>query len=571
MPSPFAEAHRYSELPANQHHPWPSDPVTGHPIRQRDLDFIGRDPEEVGWWMHREAPLGMTPDLYRGWRMSLLEALVRDGVPLDQVDVRLRGSGADFYSAVHKKTPTEAELAHDPEALARRRAWLGDDPDQPVARPFDSMHKLGLDEPSDYDLNLSSGHMFERAQQGWDPADYAEPLTRDHGYLNKKLVSREFPHLTTWAKEWTARTGRDMSFAVFDGSGPKDVSELGYFVHFRDSDWIVHRPDTGTADRPPSNRDTTIAREHGAALDPDTAGERRWSQEFGRDIVSDHGAVLRSEEAKTTVIRTITDSMLAPTDRLLAAAAENHVPHDAARHLGDPNRVIALKNSEYPSMGGRLLHRSELQEDNPRHSESNLLNLDSPQADRVLREMAISELVMAWAHDSNGTNVRSLAIQEAAIVEFRLDRVSDWEMTEQLRAEVQREVGRHADVHRELLRIQYDHTQQELSRLGVNNLILYRAYAWPEGGPGWSRNPAGARLEMPLQRPLSSWSSNRRISADWLLGLDAPGVILAARFPREQIVAMPRTGIGCLWQDEFVVLGGHGSATLDTKHEGAAR
>ena len=46
-------------------------------------------------------------------------------------------------------------------------------------------------------------------------------------------------------------------------------------------------------------------------------------------------------------------------------------------------------------------------------------------------------------------------------------------------------------------------------------------------------------------------------------GLTNPGVIIAARFPAEAVLACPQTGIGCLWQREFVVLAGPGRAVLD--------
>jgi predicted ABC-type ATPase len=228
--------------PQNQPAPWPTDPVSGYVIQPRDLDFIGVTHEQVEAWMQREAPLGMTVPEYREWRVSLLEALQRDGISPDQVDIRLRGSTADFFSGVHKKLPTAEDLAGNPEALRRLQDWLGEDPNRPTSRPFDSMHKLGLDEPSDYDINISSSKMFKEAESKWNSVEYKGELSKDHGYLNKDLVKRTFPHLETWSREWTDRTGREMSYAVFDGSGPKDMSHLGFYVHFRESDWIVHRP-----------------------------------------------------------------------------------------------------------------------------------------------------------------------------------------------------------------------------------------------------------------------------------------------------------------------------------------
>ncbi|WP_433592832.1 toxin glutamine deamidase domain-containing protein [Nocardia sp. CA-145437] len=556
-----------SELPGNFAHPWPTDPVTGYEVQPRDLEFLGLTHEQVEAWMAREAPLGMTPETYREWRTSLLEALHRDGIDTQGVDIRLRGSAADFFSGVHKKLPTLEELADHPEARAKLQEWLGEDPSRPLSRPYDSMYKLGLEEPSDFDINISSNAMFERARASWDPAGYVGELSKDHGYLNKKLIEDEYPHLDSWAKEWSARTGRDMSYAVFDGTGPADVSHLGFQVHFQDTDWIVQ--DRGRLSVPIES-DGSLTPGHATAVDPTATAERSWSQDLGGAVMTDHGLVTRSEIAKTHVIRSITDRINAPTDRLIEAARAKNVDPRMSERLGDPDYVVALSNPAFPSMGGTMLHRSELDSGNSHHAPDRLLPMDSPHTERVLREMAVSELVMAWAHDSNGVNVKSLAIQEAAIIEFGLRDVMGWEMTDELRARVDQEVESYGDIHRELLRIQYDQTQQKLAGEGVNSLVLYRGVSWdPQKFPDWAAQPPGTVIAMPEQRPISSWTSHRDIASDWLAGLDRPGVILAARFPREVILAYPQTGIGCLWQFEYVAWARPGTATLDVIHQPA--
>ncbi|MFE3984320.1 toxin glutamine deamidase domain-containing protein [Nocardia tengchongensis] len=556
-----------SDLPDNIAHPWPADPITGYEIQPRDLKFLGLTHEQVEAWMAREAPLGMTAETYREWRASLLEALHRDGVDTRSVDIRLRGSGADFFSGAHKKLPTLEELADHPAAQAKLREWLGDDPNRPLSRPYDSMNKLGLEEPSDFDINISSREMFERAKDAWDPDRYEGSLSKDHGYLNKTLVTEEYRHLVQWQKEWNARLGRDMSYAVFDGTGPKDVSDQGFYVHFQDTDWIVHDPGRLSVDVGP---DGDLSPGHARAADPNALDERHWSSGFSHAIMTDHGQVTRSEDAKTHVIQSITDRITAATDRLLGAGQEVHVDPTMYQRLGNPEYVVALRNPDYPSMGGTLLHRSEVDPSNPLHSSEHLMPLDAPGAERVLREIGVSELIQSWAHDSNGTNVKSLAIQEAAIAEFGLHDVLDWRMTDELRATIDREIAAHGDVHRELLRIQYDRTQQQLASEGVNGLVLYRGVSWaPHDFPAWATQPPGTILEMPPQRPLSSWTGDRSISSDWLTQLDKPGVILAAHFPRETILAYPQTGIGCLWQVEFVTLSRPGSVTLDLVHQPA--
>jgi hypothetical protein len=215
---------------------------SGYVIQERDLQFLGISRQQVEWWAKGEAPLGMTPSQYQEFRLSLLDALQREGIPPNQVDIRLQGSSANFLSGPHKTMPTEADLGGDPEALARLKEWFAGDTNRPAARPFDSMHKLGLDEPSDYDLNISSTRMMERAQAWWAASGgQGEVPVQGHGYLSKDVMEQAFPRLQTWADQWSQVFGRHVSQAVFPSSGPWDTSATGISVHFKETDWIVHR------------------------------------------------------------------------------------------------------------------------------------------------------------------------------------------------------------------------------------------------------------------------------------------------------------------------------------------
>jgi hypothetical protein len=228
---------------------WPADPLTGSQLTDHDLEFLELTHEQVEWWRAGEAPLGMTPESYHEWTACMLDALQADGVPPETVDVRLVGSAARGFSGPHKLIPTEEEITEDfaPDAartaIERRRDWLGDDPERLKGRPFDSLSKLGLDEPSDYDTNVSNDLMVEKARAWWEasgrPGDF---VSGDHEYVNKDIAREVFPNLTAWADTWSERLGREVSWAVFPGSGPLD-SGSGHFVHFQDDDWIVHRPE----------------------------------------------------------------------------------------------------------------------------------------------------------------------------------------------------------------------------------------------------------------------------------------------------------------------------------------
>jgi hypothetical protein len=229
--------------PGGEPERWPVDD-SGYRLQQRDLDFLGLTREQIDWLLDRQAPLGMTPEQFSEFRSSLLDTLRKEGVDPAETDIRLHGSAANAFSGIHKTLPSEAELAGNPEALARLREWLADDPNRPLRRPFDSLHRLGLDDPSDYDLNISNARMVEIARTRWDPTRFAGDFLKGHGYLNKELMNSTFPELSRWAQNWSQALGREVSHAVFDGTGPLDSSGIGsgISVHFRETDWIVHPP-----------------------------------------------------------------------------------------------------------------------------------------------------------------------------------------------------------------------------------------------------------------------------------------------------------------------------------------
>jgi hypothetical protein len=72
------------------------------------------------------------------------------------------------------------------------------------------------------------------------------PADRNHGYLtNADLVRDAFPNLAEWALHWDAQLDRHMSYAIFMSGGPEDttVRHGGISVHYRDTDWMVLRPE----------------------------------------------------------------------------------------------------------------------------------------------------------------------------------------------------------------------------------------------------------------------------------------------------------------------------------------
>jgi hypothetical protein len=186
----------------------------------------------------------MTPTEFKEFSRSLYDALAREGFTPEDLDVRLQGSSARFFSGEHKSLDLDTWIHDNPDAQARVDAWFGDDESRPLRRPFDSMYRLGLDpEPSDYDVQISSDAMADACRQRREAdGGQGELVHPKYGFIDKDLVRATFPSLREWAAEWTTRTGRRVVPALFASSGPPDTSSTGVSSHFRESDWRI-RPE----------------------------------------------------------------------------------------------------------------------------------------------------------------------------------------------------------------------------------------------------------------------------------------------------------------------------------------
>jgi hypothetical protein len=215
---------------------------SGYQLRPRDADFLGISPESVTWWSRREAPLGMTPDKYKHFTESLYAALEADGISPDDVDVRLQGSAAHFFSGAHKRLATEddPEVQENETAQQGLRAWFDGDVERPLRRPYDAHRKLGLTrKKSDYDVQISSDVMVRKCQETWDRGVFkGRFISPRYGFVNKACFRDAFPALTRWAGAQSGKQARKVAPALFTSAGPRDNSP-GVSSHFRSTDWML--------------------------------------------------------------------------------------------------------------------------------------------------------------------------------------------------------------------------------------------------------------------------------------------------------------------------------------------
>lgn len=236
-------------------------PITdesGYRVRHVDVHFLHLSLADIEHWRSRKAPLGMTVSQFHYFIQTLGEALARDGI--NTVDVRLKGSSAQFFAGPHKPMPrTRAEIVQvfralrdrtpEPDELdeiSTRFHDLWDERSCPRQRPFDSLHRLRVDRyPSDYDLQISSDEIVARARAQCD--DLNIPLaafrveSETYDFVEKDLLEKTCPFLVKWAFLRSDILGRQVTLAVFPSEGPPNrvASHGSLSSHFRASDWIL--------------------------------------------------------------------------------------------------------------------------------------------------------------------------------------------------------------------------------------------------------------------------------------------------------------------------------------------
>lgn len=229
------------------------------------VEFVGIDGRDIADWRARRAPLGMSAYQYRQFCESLFSAAQADG--LKDLDARLKGSAAAFYSGRHKSLPatwlefenslkqalggtppTPSDLDQLKERVAKFQSYQG----QPRRCPFDSMHKLGLHTaPSDYDIQLSSDDIKSRCHALYNAVPTIAPSLQHpkYGFLDDGLVSVVVPMIMRWASNWTPVLKRTVAVKAFGPEGPENktatIGELS--SHFRADDWAL-RPPVGGVD-----------------------------------------------------------------------------------------------------------------------------------------------------------------------------------------------------------------------------------------------------------------------------------------------------------------------------------
>jgi hypothetical protein len=173
----------------------------------------------------------------------------------------------------------------------------------------------------------------------------------------------------------------------------------------------------------------------------------------------------------------------------------------------------------------------------------------------------VNQIIHQWAESSNDHLRRSLAVQQvvervfglkdSASVEVFSGGVSSVDERAKALSDPTSASGKFLSA---VIRQQYADTQAYFEAKGIKEVTLYRGTDDPRLGAG--------EQEVVL-RPLSSFSADRSVA--YSFASEEGGRVLTVKVPVSQIFSTPFTGIGCLPEQEFVILGEPTTADVKTR------
>jgi hypothetical protein len=166
-----------------------------------------------------------------------------------------------------------------------------------------------------------------------------------------------------------------------------------------------------------------------------------------------------------------------------------------------------------------------------------------------------NKMLAAWAGTSNDHSWRSIALQAAAAEKFGLEPPSYIaKMTAEFAAHPEWEKGKGEA--RRFVDAMHERTQDWLSSRGITELVLFRGMRGTIGADtaavDGAAEPVGATVHL---NPLNSWTGTYDTSFNFS---EHDGYVLTARVPASKVIGCCFTGLGCLSEQEFVVVGGAG-------------
>lgn len=185
--------------------------------------------------------------------------------------------------------------------------------------------------------------------------------------------------------------------------------------------------------------------------------------------------------------------------------------------------------------------------------------LGSKEATSKKAMQTIHTYIDRWGTTSGDSDKAAIALQLAAQEEFGLDGADIW-WSETHISEARRYLDEgHREPMRMFLRKQYELTQAEFKKNGVDSITLYRGIGFRRHDKfrpslNWDESIEQVRITM---QPMSSYSSDLKRAASFSKNRQYSAII-AADVPVENILSWCITGQGTQFEKEFVVIPGVG-------------
>jgi len=172
-------------------------------------------------------------------------------------------------------------------------------------------------------------------------------------------------------------------------------------------------------------------------------------------------------------------------------------------------------------------------------------------------EIVASDLIGQWAQTSNNESVTSLSLQELAKQKFKLEGTANWD-TEGSEESIAFLLKQHGPLMESFLQAQYDNTQAMFKSKGITEISVYRGMQKNAFDLGVDFEGKDILQGFALQsRPLSSWSTSLDTADSFATNFSTgTGTIFRQVIPVSRVIGTPFSGVGCLKEEELVILGG---------------
>lgn len=183
--------------------------------------------------------------------------------------------------------------------------------------------------------------------------------------------------------------------------------------------------------------------------------------------------------------------------------------------------------------------------------------------EEVAIRKSVRHIIQTWAGTSGDHNPSAVALQRVVQDMFGIgDAETSHISSEQtygfglgdksFNNQVDEQLAEHRPMMTAFVRSTYELTQNLLEEEGIKSVVLYRGVNLH----GDKMIPQGSAVATHYAQPASSWSSKKGVA--WNFG----STVFQAEIPSELILSCAISGLGCLNEWEFVVLGGEGTSKV---------